>query len=409
MGRSIRSFAFLASVLLLLTACAGTESGHLTTLPIKLTATATSTSINRLSVGAFAATGFVGAVDNGTVNLTPTLSHRGWLIGKTEDNGVLILASNPTSSQPIQVWYPATDTTATIAPAIPGMLPRQPGITANATWSAVVYQPSSNAQQNAGNLTGSGWQLFIFNRKTQQRTLLSKDAIGDNLPSGWNTSISPDISLSGDNLLWREYVPRGRAIHSIVHLTNLNTMQTTDLLDIISSDLSRFIFSPTISGHLAAWCDQHDLDLDPKQLDIDRAITIFDINQNKIIQTNHLNAQAHTGACTPVLNGNLLAFSLYANDDSIYGIAYKDLATETTEIVANDAGQPNGPSAGSSLVGWSIFQPSLPIAYNLKTHQRYLANNTMPTSGIAVGNIIIWQENIGSPTSSAPINAQIVG
>lgn len=400
MGTTITRWLLICSIAGILASCASANGDTHPHSPTAPAATATISGPNLLSTGQVVSAGYPGALDGGTVMLAASLTHAGDMVATSADGGAIFSEVSSTSPSTrfttLSVWYPKTNTTTIIAPALANLLPRMPLVAVNAQWSVVVYEPVSNAGQGGAGLIGSGWQLYVFNRQTGARHLLSQDGVGAALPTHWNTFITPEVSLSGDTLVWREYVLRHGALHGVVHVTQLTSFQTRDLIEVDSSTVTHLIFSPTVSGHYAAWCNQTDINTNPSQVDLDRSITVFDLDQGKVVRTIKLDVATRMGAGTPALAGDTLQFTVYARDNSGSGIAYTTVTGTAIEVVAG-SNLPDGSKPSPSLLAWGIFGVRGAIAYNLTTHQSYEPQETPVgyLSAFASGNTLFWQSGTG--------------
>ena len=399
MGRSIIARTiYITFLLLVLVACS--NGGEGTSSPANVQPTATPSRINIGSI----TVGYPGAIDGGTVTLQPATSFKqGTMIAIAGDSGLIYSPSlqyAPRSATLLE-WYPDTNTSVTIVPALPGKLPRQPLVAANAQWVAVVYEPVSNDGPGNAGLVGSGWELRIINRMTNVTYTLAQDTVSGSITETWNTFVTPDFSLYGDTLLWSDFVVQSGSIHHSLHLTNLATRATSEILNIDADGARHLIFLPNLSDNYAAWTESLSYSTDPNHPDEHRTITVYDLRQGTILRKIDLGHNTHFGIAGPVIIGDLLAFGLNGLDSkgsTTSAVGYTSVKGSEAFIVTNEVGQPSLVTASADIITWDIHQSGKPIAYNVLTHQSYLVTAKVDSiiNTTVSNHRLFWQIN-GEP------------
>jgi len=381
----------------MLVGCSNGEGGG-TSSPANVQPTATP---NQVNIGSIAV-GYPGAIDGGTTTLQPAaIFKQGTMIATAADNGLIYSPSlqyAPRSATLLE-WYPDTNTSTTIVPGLPGKLPRSPLVTANAKWVAVVYEPVAN--DGPAGIGGSGWELHIINRNTHASYTLAHDTVSGHITEPWDTFVTPDFSLFGDTLMWREFVIQNGKIHNSLKLTNLATQTTTEIFNVAADGALHLIISPTLSDTYAAWGETVIHSTNATHPDQDQTITVYDLHQGVILRKIALDPATRFGVSSPVIVGDLLAFSLYGVNSSGTGlssIGYTSIKGPDAFIVADETGQPNNVTASADIITWAISQSRKPVAYNVGTHQSYLITAKADSIiGTAIANHrLFWQIN-GEP------------
>lgn len=363
--------------------------------------TASVTTTSTVNVGLITA-GFPGAIDAGSTKLTAAnITQNGYIQGNGKDGSIIFVSSLQAGLQSLQAWYPKTGKTVTIALERTGMFPGAgSSIAVNAKWAAVVYEPLANTQSGGGSLMNWHWELRIFDRTSGSSFVQAQDMIGENLPKSWNTSLEPEVALSGDLLVWREFVQKSDGIHSVVLVTDLATRQSTTVADEVS-DSKGFFASPTADGGNAAWCDYQLVTPNPNAPVFAGKIMVYDLIHHQLTHTIKPSDSTGFTACTPSIFGDTLAFSLYkSTGGDINGIAYTSLSNPAPMVIASSSNLPNFVSVGDGVIAWSnqnITGRSVNSAYDVKTHQTYTFDTTSAQMTVyASGDTLFWAPSPGT-------------